>query len=184
MTESKAKLFFVGVDVGTGSARGGVSDSEGKLLGLASTPIKLFNPSVDHYEHSSADIWASVCASVKAAVAKSGVAASDIAGIGFDATCSLVVLDKEDKPVSVSTTDEDDHNVIVWMDHRALAETQQCNETKHEVLRYVGGVMSPEMEVPKLLWLKKHKAKSWARARRFLDLADFLSYSATGSDGQ
>jgi len=46
--------------------------------------------------------------------------------------------------------------VIVWMDHRALAEAEAINQTGHEVLRYVGGSISPEMETPKLSWLKRH----------------------------
>jgi ribulose kinase len=41
----------------------------------------------------------------------------------FDAACSLVALDKMDQPVSVSPTKEPHHNIIVWMDHRAMKET-------------------------------------------------------------
>jgi FGGY-family pentulose kinase len=66
------------------------------------------------------------------------------------------------------------------MDHRSLAETEAINRTRHPVLRYVGGVISPEMETPKLLWLKKNLPASWKRARHFFDLPDFLTYRATG----
>ena len=41
--------------------------------------------------------------------------------------------------------------------------------------------MSPEMETPKLMWLKRHLPETWARAGRFFDLADFLTWRATGS---
>src|SRR3712207_8583978 len=37
-------------------------------------------------------------------------------GISFDATCSLVVLDGEGRPVSVSPTGEDRWDTIVWLD--------------------------------------------------------------------
>jgi FGGY-family pentulose kinase len=84
--------------------------------------------------------------------------------------------------VSVSPTGDDDQNVIVWMDHRATDQARRINETGHPVLRYVGGVISPEMETPKLLWLKEHLPESFRRAKRFLDLPDFLSYRATGQD--
>jgi FGGY-family pentulose kinase len=40
------------------------------------------------------------------------------------------------------------------------------------------------MQTPKLLWLKENAGQSWARARRFLDLPDFLSYRATGNDAR
>lgn len=39
---------------------------------------------------------------------------NEIAGIGFDATCSLVVLDEEGTPISVSHDKNDDRNVIMW----------------------------------------------------------------------
>jgi ribulose kinase len=68
------------------------------------------------------------------------------------------------------------------MDHRALKEAADINSTKHSVLSYVGGKISPEMECPKLLWLKRNLPASWQQARKFLDLADFLSYRATAVD--
>ena len=58
----------------------------------------------------------------------------------------------------------------------------RINATPHEVLRYVGGGVSPEMETPKLLWLKETAPRAWTRAKRFLDLPDFLVYRATGND--
>jgi FGGY-family pentulose kinase len=103
-----------------------------------------------------------------------------VAGIGFDATCSLVALDAADMPVGVS--DDPAFDVVVWMDHRATAQAARINAMGHEVLKYVGGSVSPEMQTPKLLWLKEHHAAAWSRARRFFDLPDFLVYRATGND--
>src|SRR5690606_36136988 len=65
--------------------------------------------------------------------------------------------------------------------HRAIAEAAECTRTGHQVLYYIGGAMSPEMEVPKLMWLKRNLPQSWARAGVILDLADYLSWKATGS---
>ena len=41
---------------------------------------------------------------LKSVVSKGGVAKQDVVGIGFDATCSLVVMDTEGKPLSVCPT--------------------------------------------------------------------------------
>ncbi len=110
------------------------------------------------------------------------MAPKDIVGIGFDATCSLVALDADDAPVSLSPTGKDANNGIVWMDHRAIAQSDRINRTKHPVLRYVGGSISAEMETPKLLWVKENLRQVWKRTARFLDLPDFLTYRATGDD--
>ncbi len=174
--------LFVGIDVGTGSARAGIFTASGKMLAQASQPITMWKPKPDFVEQSSDNIWRACCTAMKAALKKSGANPAHIAGIGFDATCSLVVLDANDKPVTVSPSGEDAQNVIVWMDHRAIPEAEAINRTKHEVLRYVGGVISPEMETPKLLWLKKHLPKTWKRAVKFFDLPDFLTYRATGDE--
>jgi FGGY-family pentulose kinase len=184
-----ASKFYLGIDVGTGSARAGVFTPRGRMLGHATEPIKLWRPAPDFAEHSSDDIWAACGRAVRGALKAAAAKPGDIAGIGFDATCSLVVLDARDRPVSVSPTagpglraGRAAQNVIVWMDHRAIPEAELINRTRHPVLRYVGGVISPEMQTPKLLWLKKNLPVTWKRAARFLDLPDFLTYRATGDD--
>ena len=103
-----------------------------------------------------------------------------VAGLAFDATCSLVALDAEGRPVTVSTTGRDEWNVVMWADHRAIAEAEEITATGHRALAYVGGTMSPEMELPKLLWLKRHLPQAWTRYGLALDLADFLTWRASG----
>jgi len=67
------------------------------------------------------------------------------------------------------------------MDHRAAGEAAEINAGNHAVLRYVGGRISPEMETPKLLWLKRNLPQSFAATDHFFDLADYLTWRATGS---
>jgi FGGY-family pentulose kinase len=169
----------IGVDVGTGSARAGVFDGRGRMLGQASRPIKAWYPKPDYVQQSTTDIWAAVSASVREALAQAG--AVTVGGIGFDATCSLAVLDADGRPVSVSPDGAPEQNVIVWMDHRAGSEADRINAGAYEVLRYVGGRISLEMETPKLLWLKENRPEAWAQAAHFFDLPDFLTWRATGS---
>ena len=176
-----AGQFFIGVDVGTGSARAGVFDANGRLLGSAKQAIAIWHEPGDIVEQSSDNIWQSVCTAVNGAMALAKVTPSAIGGIGFDATCSLVVVDANGKPLPVGPSEDPERNIIVWMDHRALDQTRRINETHEAVLRYVGGVISPEMETPKLLWLKEHRPGVFASVGHFFDLPDFLSWRATGS---
>jgi FGGY-family pentulose kinase len=173
---------LLGVDVGTGSVRAAIFDARGARLGMGVQPIAIARPEPDFAEQSSDEIWMAAGQAIRAALAESGLAPQAIAGIGFDATCSLVLLDADDRPVSVSPSGRDAQNVIVWMDHRAVEQAQRINAGKHPVLAYVGGVISPEMQTPKLLWLKERLPASFQRAARFLDLPDFLTYRATGCD--
>src|SRR6478736_3374668 len=172
---------FIGVDVGTSSARAGVFDENGTLLATARHPITVWHEAGSVVEQSSSEIWAACAASIGAAMAEAALPPSAVKGIGFDATCSLVVLDADANPLTVSTSGEARRNIIVWMDHRAIAEARQVNDTHDDVLRYVGGSISPEMEIPKLLWLKRHLPSTYRSAGHFFDLADYLSFRATGS---
>src|ERR1700733_7298243 len=131
--------YVIGVDVGTGSARAGGFTAVGELLGSATTPIQMWRPQPDYVEQSSEDIWHSVCASVHEAVLKSGISGSEVLGISFAAPAPLVVLDTEGQPLTVDTEGDPQHNIIVWMDHRALAETDAINSDGYDVLKYVGG---------------------------------------------
>lgn len=72
-------------------------------------------------------------------------------------------------------------DVIMWMDHRAKAETAFINGLAHPVLDYVGAKVSLEMQTPKLLWLKKNKSQQWWQdTQAFFDLSDYLTFKATG----
>ncbi|EYR78692.1 FGGY-family carbohydrate kinase [Shinella sp. 838] len=172
--------YLVGVDVGTGSARAGLFDMTGRMLASGKRDISLFREPGAMVEQSSTEIWAAVCASVREAVAKAGVAPEQIISLGFDATCSLVVLGDGGKPLPVGPSEDPQRDIIVWMDHRAVEQVERINAKGHEVLRYVGGIISPEMETPKLLWLKENRPQVFDAAWQFFDLADFLTWRATG----
>ncbi len=173
--------YFIGVDVGTGSARAGVFASDGRLIGSDKQAVTVFRDGGSIVEQSSDEIWRAVAKSVRGAVAAAGIKADEVAGIGFDATCSLVVVGPEGVSLPVGQPDRPERNIIVWMDHRAIGQARRINAGGHEVLRYVGGAISPEMETPKLLWLKENRRAIFDAAWQFFDLTDFLTWKASGS---
>lgn len=171
-------VYFIGVDVGSGSVRAALVNQKGHVCSTSVKEIQTWKPKVDFYEQSSNDIW-NCCEYVIKNVVQ-GVDPVRIKGIGFDATCSLVALDNQFNPLAVSDSYNNEQNIIMWMDHRAQAEADFINSTNHEILKYVGGKVSLEMEIPKLLWLKKHSS-NWSEFGYFFDLPDFLTWKATGS---
>lgn len=260
-SSSSPSPLYLGIDVGTGSARAALFTAEGAQVGEAvACPIRIYKPKGSPllYQQSSEDIWRAVCGAVRGALA-SGVAAASVGNgaggeavagrieegrsgadeirkrvvaLAIDATCSLVVLGENEKPLSVTPKDtttveeegaeEDVPNVILWLDHRATAEAAEINAKgragregsagEHEMavasrLRFVGDNLSPENEVPKLMWLKRHlRERVWGKEEseeeeekrrgkqagiggtaeckaQFWDLGDYLSYSATKGEG-
>ncbi|KAI9844273.1 MAG: hypothetical protein M1837_005683 [Sclerophora amabilis] len=175
---------YIGIDVGTGSARACIIDHTGDIKGLASENIGLWQPQQGYYEQSTNDIWRCICICVQRALNQHSIEPSTIRGIAFDATCSLAVFAHDtDEPVSVTGPNFDnDHNIVLWLDHRPEKETLKINATEHNLLRYVGGKMSIEMEIPKVLWLKNNMSPELFARCKFYDLADALTHLATGNE--
>ncbi|CAH2352867.1 D-ribulokinase [[Candida] railenensis] len=181
----QADVYYVGVDVGTGSARACIIDTNGVILGLSERPITRHELKPNHITQSSTEIWNAICFCVKNCLRDSGVDPSEVFGIGFDATCSLVAIsESEDTPVGVGPDFTDNkENIILWMDHRAEDETNVINATGDKSLKYVGGQMSIEMELPKIKWLK-HNLPKGLTDLKFYDLPDYLTHKATGSEAR
>src|SRR3981189_3578587 len=95
---------FIGIDVGTSSARAGIFDERGALLATARHPITVWHETGSVVEQSSSESWAAGAPSVRAAMAEGAISPSAVKGVGFDATCSLVVLDAGANPLTVSSS--------------------------------------------------------------------------------
>ena len=178
------KTFFMSVDIGTGSARCAIHDEKGKNYAFAEHAIKIWNYKDNYYEQSSHNIWNSVIKTMRLVIEQfqnhHSLNPNLIKTINFDATCSLVALDGDYQPVSVNENGAPEQNIILWMDHRANKQASRINATKHSVLKYVGGQVSPEMQIPKILWIKQNLPQQYQRVKHFIGLPDFLTLKASG----
>ncbi|KAF8239558.1 Pentulose kinase [Tricholoma matsutake] len=180
-----SESYYIGIDVGTGSARASIIKKDGTVVASSTQETMTYRDPNDHriFEQSTTNIWSSISRAIKTCLEESKVAASAVKGLGFDATCSLAVTDLSGEPVVVTKGDKlgqhGDRNIVLWADHRAEKEAELINSTGSVVLDYVGGTMSLEMEVPKILWLKNHMTPTVFSRCQFFDLPDFLTYRAT-----
>ena len=180
-------MYFVGIDVGTGSVRAELVSHAGEIFAQASRPIQTWTYEEDSrlYEQSSAQIWHALAECVRTLVEQSRVRPEEVRGIGFDATCSLVAVQKvTGQPHCITPQhlpQNSERNVILWADHRAEDEARLINAVHHKVLDYVGGTMSLEMEMPKILWLQRHWPARTFQDTEFFDLPDYLTFRATDS---
>ncbi|KAH8074935.1 hypothetical protein BXZ70DRAFT_1056364 [Cristinia sonorae] len=180
--------YYIGIDVGTGSVRAALVKPDGTIVASSTEATQTWRNPSDHriFEQSTTDIWNGISKTVKSVLSEANVSPSEVKGLGFDATCSLAVTDTNGDPIVVTSGDKlgsvGDRNIILWADHRAEAEADLINKSGSKVLEYVGGVMSLEMEIPKILWLKRHMDPSRFSQCQFFDLPDFLTYKATGDN--
>lgn len=203
-TASSPTVYYIGIDVGTGSARAALHSSSGELVASYSQSTQTWRDKLDHriFEQSTTDIWTAICTCVRKCLDSSGVAPEKVKGLGFDATCSLAVIDRQGAPVCVTKNElgkSGERNIILWADHRAEQEAERINKTGAVPLDFVGGTMSVrrenislsacsevdlhatqlEMEIPKILWLKNNMPADAFSKCQFFDLPDYLTYRAT-----
>lgn len=167
---------LLAIDVGTLSTRAGVFNASGRLIAARSASFELMHPLDHHAVYRMAEIWAAICAASRDAIAAVPGIAASIAGIAIDATSSTVIEATGERPL------DGDADVICWMDHRGEAEAEEIGASGDRYLDYVGGTVSPEMYLPKILWLKRHRPAAWARVTAVRDLADEIARRMTGID--
>lgn len=142
------ETYYIGVDVGTGSARACLVKKDGTVIGSSTKETITYRDPHDHhiFEQSTNNIWDGIATCIKEVLAESKIPKEAIHGIGFDATCSLAVSDMNGDPVVVTGGDDlgavGDRNIVLWADHRAEKEAELINSTGSIVLNYVGGTMS------------------------------------------
>ena len=178
-------LLFAAADVGTGSVRAAIFDGAGALLGRAVRPIALRGAPGAEAAQSSEAIWTAICEALREAREAAGAAPGAVAGLGFCATCSLVLRDGDGAPLPAGADGDPAWDVIAWCDHRAAAEAEEAQRKALALggdapAREASGAASPEMQLPKLMHLKRNRPEIWARAALLFDLSDFLTWRATG----
>ncbi|KDN47232.1 hypothetical protein RSAG8_03711, partial [Rhizoctonia solani AG-8 WAC10335] len=190
MSTTTGEKYYLGVDVGTGSARAALVSRTGQVLTSSTQATTTWRSDTDAriFEQSTTEIWKQICTATRECLATAKVSPSDVAGIGFDATCSLAVTDRQGEPVCVTAGKElggkGERNIVLWADHRAEEEAGIINSSEAVVLDYVGGTMSLEMEIPKILWLSRHMSPETFAQCQFFDLPDWLTYKSTGSQAR
>lgn len=116
-------------------------DKVNALLSLLPPP-SANSPADQSRSSESCLVWSCISQACQDVLKSSKISPDLIKGIGFDATCSLVVANLESgEPVSVTpgsyekgfgegTKEEEKRDIILWADHRASAEAKKINSTK------------------------------------------------------
>jgi ribulose kinase len=168
MTRAADDAAVLGIDLGTGSVRAGLYSRSGVLLAAREEPVTTTHPRPGWAEQPPADVLAALHRAVAAVTAgRPPPAALCVASTAVTA----VAVDGDDVPLGPA---------LLWMDTRASAEAVEITNTRHPVLRYTGGQVSPEWMLPKALWLARHDPARYAAARRVVDVHDWVMFRLTG----
>ena len=140
--------FILALDEGTTSARAIVFDRAGAIKAVAQKEFTQRFPQPGWVEHDANEIWAAQVAVASEAMARAGIHARDVAGIG-------ITNQRETAIAWDRASGEPIHNAIVWQDRRTAGYCDQLKTAGHEPLitQKTGLVLDAYFAGTKLKWL-------------------------------
>jgi len=170
---------LLAIDQGTTSTRSIVFDARLTPLAVAQQEFRQIYPAPGWVEHDPEDIWSTALSTMREAVAKAGLEAKDIAGIG-------ITNQRETALVWDRSTGKPIHNAIVWQDRRTAPLCDKLREKGYEplVTGRSGLLLDPYFSATKIAWLLGNVpgARAAAEAGRlaFGTVDTFLLWRLTG----
>jgi glycerol kinase len=142
---------LIAIDQGTTSTRAIAFDAGLKPLAGAQQELRQIYPAPGWVEHDPEEIWTASIACVRDAMAKAGLLAKDIAGIGIaNQRETTVIWDRiTGKPI---------HNAIVWQDRRTadFCDALRAGGHEPEIAAKTGLLLDPYFSASKVVWLLDH----------------------------
>jgi glycerol kinase len=170
---------ILALDQGTSSSRSIVFDARGHVVAQAQREFTQHYPQPGWVEHDADEIWATQLATAQDALARSGLAAADIAAVGITNQRETTVLwDRASgRPL---------HRAIVWQCRRSepLCAQLRAQGQAQRIQALTGLVVDPYFSATKLAWLLQHIPGARARAEAgelaFGTIDSWLLWQLTG----
>jgi glycerol kinase len=171
--------FLLALDQGTSSSRSIVFDAHGQIVAMAQREFRQIFPQPGWVEHDPREIWSSQLATAQEALAKAGIRATEVAGIG-------ITNQRETTIVWNRATGEPLCNAIVWQDRRTEPACAALRERGLEALvrERTGLVIDAYFSGTKLKWILDQIPGARNAAKRgelaFGTVDSWLSWQLTG----
>ncbi|MCC5884000.1 MAG: glycerol kinase GlpK [Halomonas sp.] len=171
--------YLLAIDQGTTSSRAILFDRDGHVIRVAQREFPQHFPQDGWIEHDPQDIWESVLATCREVLDLSGVALSDIAGIG-------ITNQRETTLLWDRATGQPLYKAIVWQDRRTADFCRQLRDEGHAELvqSHTGLLIDPYFSATKLAWMLENVEGARERAARgelaFGTVDTFLLWRLTG----
>ena len=170
---------ILAIDQGTTSSRAIIFDANTAIIAVAQQEFPQHFPASGWVEHEPEDLWDTTLAVCREAMAKAGVTASDLAGIG-------ITNQRETTLVWDRNTGKAIHRAIVWQDRRTAERCAALKAEGHEplVAQKTGLLLDPYFSGTKIAWILDHVPGARARAEKgelaFGTVDSFLLWRLTG----
>ncbi|MBL4892190.1 MAG: glycerol kinase GlpK [Rhizobiaceae bacterium] len=171
--------YILAIDQGTTSSRAIIFDDQFRPVASDQMEFKQYFPSDGQVEHDAEEIWQTVVTTCRNAIAKSGVEASEIAGIGITNQRETTIIWDRKTHQAIAPA-------IVWQDRRTA---DYCSDLKEQglektITQKTGLLLDPYFSATKVKYLLDHVEGARAKAENgdlaFGTVDSYLLWRLTG----
>ncbi len=140
--------YLLAIDQGTTSTRSIIFDEGLRPVATAQQEFPQHYPAPGWVEHDPEDLWRTVLETARAAIAKAGIDATAIAGIG-------ITNQRETTVVWDRATGKAVHNAVVWQDRRTAPLCDELRAAGHGAMisAKTGLLLDPYFSATKVKWI-------------------------------
>lgn len=166
--------YLIGVDLGTSGTKTVLFAEDGTVAASCTIEYPLYQPQNGWAEQDPLDWWNAVCGTTKAVIAKAGISASEIKGVGLSGQMhGLVMLDKSGNVLRKS---------IIWCDQRTAKECEEITQKvgAENLIKITANPALTGFTASKIMWVKNNEPALYEKCAHILLPKDFIRYKLTG----
>jgi xylulokinase len=168
-------VAYLGIDVGTSGTKALAMDARGHILAQSTASHPAQHPQPLWSEQDPDDWWRSTVQSVQGVVRKARLKPTDVKVIGLSGQMhGSVFLDDKNKVL---------RRAILWNDQRTALECQAIEQAaggRKGLVKLVANPALTGFTAPKILWVRKHEPRIYARVAKVLLPKDEIRRRLTG----
>jgi xylulokinase len=164
----------IGIDLGSSRVKLIALDEEGNALGVTLASYATESRAPGYAEQNPDRWWDALRLAMSELLSRPALRGAVVAGIGMTGQMhGAVFLDESGSPLRPA---------LMWSDARAEAETAEIEERipRPELVALTGNRSNVSFTAPKIMWVARHEAATFARTRWIVQPKDALRFRLTG----
>ena len=170
-----AMPHLLGIDIGTSGTKTLICDEDGKVIATAMAEHPISSPRPGWSEQDPRDWWDATCKATKVVLKKAKLKPADVGGIGLSGQMhGSVFLGDGPEPLRLA---------LLWNDQRTAEQCAQIESKaggREALIELVANPALTGFTAPKILWVRQHEPKVYAKTKHVLLPKDYVRYRMTG----
>ena len=165
-------LYYLGIDIGTTSAKAVGFSEKGEVLASASCTYKMHHPHPNRSEQDPEEIFEAVINCSNTVI--SSLSSYSLSLVAFSSAMhGLLAVDSTGNALT---------NYIIWADNRAcdIAERLKESEWGEEIYHITGVPIHAMSPLCKILWFKENDKATFTKAYKFIGIKEYIFFKLFG----